>query len=417
MDINCRETSPSACFTVLAKPTGRCNLRCVFCYQDANQMARGPRMTREVQESLVRRICEHNSLNIGLEWIGGEALTVGIDFYRRCEDLIARYQRPGTNITSPIQTNGTLLNQDWVDFLRLNRRYPLSIGFEIFRHLQNSLRKGFGVYADSYTIVSRNLRILKEAGIPFGVLTVIEPATLEIPAREWLQAVVEHGIRQVGLQFSYQQIYKGNLAKIQTYIDWIDQLFLEQAKHNEFCPPDQRLKIRESFYLYNMLRGTNVSYSCCHHSPAICSDFLISVGEDGRVYGHCDAFMGTSGEDGEPYLVGSITDQSFASILASSGLDRIRRSLARGREKCSPCAYFELCQGGCGFFKSMSSRSNGSIASGFGDPIESYCAIKIALLSYVTDPQRAEIIVRSYGHLNNRSTLPGIFIQTEGLNG
>jgi hypothetical protein len=59
--------------------------------------------------------------------------------------------------------------------------------------------------------------------------------------------------------------------------------------------------------------------------------------------------------------------------------------------------------------------SGGSIAAGFGDPIESYCAIKIGLLSYVTNPRRAEIIIRSYSYLNDRPTLPGTFIQTKDL--
>jgi hypothetical protein len=58
-----------------------------------------------------------------------------------------------------------------------------------------------------------------------------------------------------------------------------------------------------------------------------------------------------------------------------------------------------------------------SIAAGYGDPIESYCAIKIALLSYVTHPERARTIVRSYRYLNERPSLPGTFIQTQGLDG
>jgi uncharacterized protein len=408
------EPSPMACFTVLAKPTGRCNLHCSFCYQSANRMVRGPRMSQEVQEILVRRLCEHPSVNLGLEWIGGESLAAGIDFYRRCEELIAEYQRPGTNITSPIQTNATLLDQQWVDFLAANRRYALSIGFEIFPHLQNTLRAGRGAFTDTYTLVSNNLRMLQAAEVPFGVLTVIEPATLEISPREWLQGVVAHGIRQVGLQFSYQHVYTGDLAQVQRYITWLDQLFLEHAQHNASCPPEQRLRIRESYYLYNMLRGADVSYGCCHYSPALCSDFLISVGEDGRVYGHCDAFMGTRENDGRDYCIGSVIEQDFASILTSPRLEQIRYALALGRTKCHACAYFELCRGGCGFFKAM---SNGRIGAGFGDPIESYCAINIALLSYVTNPRQAEVIVRAYSYLNDRDILPGTFIQTAGVAG
>lgn len=406
------ETPRRGYLTVLAKPTGRCNLRCEFCYQNANNMPRGSRMRPEVQETLVRRVCEYPATSLGLDWIGGEALLAGIDFYERCEELIAKYQRPGTIITSPIQTNGTLLNEEWIDFFKANPRYSLSIGFEVFEHLQNSLRTGYGAFADSYSIVSNNLRMLNESKIPYGVLTVIEMETLEISPKEWLEAVVAHGIRQIGLQLSYKQIYGGDLAKVQKYVDWLDGLFLEQARHNETCSPEKRLMIRESYYLYNMLRGTEVNYSCCHHSPDICSDFMLSVGEDGRVYGHCDAFMGSRGEDGEYYYVGSIMEQSFGSILQSTKLREIRRKLAIGREKCRACSYYALCQGGCGFFKGT---NLGSIAMGFGDPIDSYCAIKIAQLSYITEADRAKVIAQAYRYLNDRSILPGTPMQVKAF--
>jgi len=406
------ERSRPAYLTVLAKPTGRCNLNCTFCYQNANHMKRGARMSRKVLEKLVQRVCEYPSPTLNLQWIGGEALIAGVDFYRRCEELIRRHKRSGTRVTCPIQTNGTLLDPQWVDFFLANPRYLLSIGFEVFEHLQNSLRVGRGVYRETYARVAENLRMLQDAGIPFGTLSVIEKKTLEIPPQEWLGEVVAHGIRKIGLQLSYEQVYTGDLAMVQQYINWLDRLFLEQAKHNAACEKDSRLMIRESYYLYNMIRQTSVRYGCCHNSPELCSDFLVSVGEDGRVYGFCDSFMGIREADGEDYYLGSIMDADFTTLLASEKMEKIRRNLAEGREKCRPCSYFELCRGGCGFFKRM---STGTITAGFGDPIESYCAIKLALLSYATDPERANVILRSYDHLNNETKLPGYVIDSRKL--
>ena len=71
-------------------------------------------------------------------------------------------------------------------------------------------------------------------------------------------------------------------------------------------------------------------------------------------------------------------------------------------------------EGGCGFFKRMCA---GSISAGFGDQIDSYCAIKMALLSYVSDSNLAEIILRSYGHLNNNTRLPGLSIDSNSIRG
>jgi uncharacterized protein len=404
--------APRPYLTVLAKPTGRCNLKCVFCYQDMNEMLRGPRMSEDVQETLVRRTCEYPALTLNLQWIGGESLAAGIDFYKRCEELVTKYQRPGTRVHCPVQTNGTLLNMQWVEFLRKNPRYPLSISFEVYPHLQNTLRAGRGAFADSYTKVANNLRMLKQEGIPYGILSVIELATLDVRPREWIETAVDVGIRQIGLQLSYAQIYTGDLSKVQRYINWLDELFIEQADYNSSCDPSKRLKIRETYYLYNLIRQTEVRYGCCHHAPDVCSNFLVSVDDKGKVYGHCDAFMGTEDEDGESYCIGSIMEDSFMSIMASPKMTEIKNSLVAGRAKCEECSYFELCRGGCGFFKKMSA---GSISAGFGDPIESYCAIKIALLSYVTDPERAKIILRSYPDLHLKNKLPGYNFDTTTL--
>ena len=222
----------------------------------------------------------------------------------------------------------------------------LSIGFEVIRHLQNSLRAGHGKFSDSYSLVSNNLHMLKDAEIPFGILSVIETETLKIPPREWLGAVVAHGIRKIGLQLSYHQVYTGGMATVQQYIKWLDQLFIEQAEYNSSCEIDKRLTIRESYYLYNMIRNANVRYGCCHHSSEVCSNFLVSVGEDGSVYGFCDSFMGVMEEDGEDYYLGSIESDDFLTILKSKNMDKIRRALTAGREKCRICSYFELCRGG-----------------------------------------------------------------------
>jgi serine-type anaerobic sulfatase-maturating enzyme len=51
-------------------------------------------------------------------WQGGEPTMTGLDFFRRSAELADRYGRSGQRITYAIQTNGTLLNDDWAAFFK-----------------------------------------------------------------------------------------------------------------------------------------------------------------------------------------------------------------------------------------------------------------------------------------------------------
>jgi radical SAM protein with 4Fe4S-binding SPASM domain len=103
--------------------------------------------------------------------------------------------------------------------------------------------------------------------------------------------------------------------------------------------------------------------------------------------------MGTQREDGTAYESGDIFASSFEEMLAGEASRRIHQELTAGRAKCRACSYWDLCRGGCGFFKAMQAEN---LAAGYGDPIESYCALIIGLLSHVTTPAKREIILRAY---------------------
>lgn len=397
-------------FTVSAKPTGCCNLKCRFCYQNYNSMPRRGRMKTDVLETLIQRVCEHGVANTSIQWIGGESLAVGVNFYRQCEELIQRYNTRGIYINCPIQSNGTLLDEKWYDFFNENPLFALSVSFEVFEDLHNALRRGRGRFKDNFQLVRNNIGELRKRDIPFGVLTVPEPKTLKTEPRLWIQRVVESGIRQIGLQLSYRRIYAENTQVVEKYVDWLEELFVAQAEHNSRSSKADKLLIRESYYLYNMIMRPQVRYGCCHHHDRPCTDFLVSVDETGAVFAHCDAFMGVHDSDGHTYQIGTIQENPFKEIFRSDKMGEIRGALQEGREKCRRhCAYYSLCRGGCGFFKAM---RGGQLSSGYGDPIDGYCFIKIALLSHVVEQPKRETILRAYEHLSGAADLPGYFIKT-----
>ncbi len=53
---------------------------------------------------------------VRFSWHGGEPTLLGLDYFRKIVAIQAKYRRPGKNITNGIQTNATLLDEEWCRF-------------------------------------------------------------------------------------------------------------------------------------------------------------------------------------------------------------------------------------------------------------------------------------------------------------
>jgi uncharacterized protein len=110
-------------FQVFVKPAGAdCNLRCRYCYylekSDLYKSNGLTRMSDAILEKYITSLIEAtNEENIFFSWHGGEPTLAGLDFFRRAVTLQKKHKPAGQNIINGIQTNATLLNDDWCKFL------------------------------------------------------------------------------------------------------------------------------------------------------------------------------------------------------------------------------------------------------------------------------------------------------------
>src|SRR4051812_724846 len=110
-------------FHVMSKPIGPiCNLDCAYCfylekealYPDKSNW----RMQDEVLEAYVRQYVEaQDGPEITFAWQGGEPTLMGVDFFRRVVELQKQYA-DGKTIANALQTNGTLLDDEWCAFFK-----------------------------------------------------------------------------------------------------------------------------------------------------------------------------------------------------------------------------------------------------------------------------------------------------------
>jgi uncharacterized protein len=172
-------TAPSPrreAFHVMSKPIGPiCNLDCKYCFYlekeklfPANENFK---MTDEVLENYIRQyIAVQSAPEINFAWQGGEPTLLGVDFFRRVVALQEKY-RGSKRIANAIQTNGTLLDDEWCSFLA-EHKFLVGLSVDGPAHLHDIYRVD-KKQRPTFEDVMRGLGFLKKHGVDFNTLTVV----------------------------------------------------------------------------------------------------------------------------------------------------------------------------------------------------------------------------------------------------
>lgn len=176
--------SPPLLFHLLAKPTGAiCNLDCKYCFFLSKEMLYPGdrfRMSDELLEAYIRQLLEAQPLGeVNVAWQGGEPTLMGLDFFRRAVGYAERYRRPTQNVLHSMQTNGTLLDDEWCAFLKKhNFLVGLSIDGPKAMHDTYRVNKGG---AGSFDQIMRAWKTLHGHGVDVNILCTINAANGDHP--------------------------------------------------------------------------------------------------------------------------------------------------------------------------------------------------------------------------------------------
>ena len=171
-------------FHVMTKPIGPlCNLDCKYCfYLEKEQLVSTGgnfRMSEEVLETYIRQyLSQQHVPEISFAWQGGEPTLLGVEFFRKVVALQKKHAH-GKKISNAFQTNGTLLNDEWCEFLAQNR-FLVGLSVDGPPKLHNAYRvdkKG----GPTYEKVAHGLKFLKKNGVEFNTLTVVNRRNSQKP--------------------------------------------------------------------------------------------------------------------------------------------------------------------------------------------------------------------------------------------
>ena len=335
----------------MLKPVGsQCNLACDYCYylekRKLNQQA-CPVISDELLEAFIQQYIEAQTLpDVLFTWHGGEPLLRPLDFYRRALALQRRYAR-GRHIDNCLQTNGTLLTDEWCEFLRENNfLVGVSIdGTQTMHDAYRHTRRG----GPSWHEVMRGISLLQKHRVEWNAMAVVSQANVDHPQAfyqffksigcQFLQftPVVERTMERTdGLTLAPGMAEGGQLTPYSvTPSQWGDFLC---GVYDAWVRHDVGEVFVQTFDA-TLANWAGVTPGVCSLS-SLCGHAAV-MEANGDVYA-CDHFVFPE------YRLGNIRQQSLTAMLygeRQQAFSRVKQSALP--RQCRECRYLFACHGEC----------------------------------------------------------------------
>ena len=138
------------------------------------------RMSDELQKTYIQQLLESQPLGeLNIAWQGGEPTLMGIDFFRRAIVYVEKYRKPGQSVLHTIQTNGTLLTDEWCAFFS-EHRFLVGLSVDGPKPMHDAYRvdkRGRGSFDD----VMRAYDALRRYNVDVNILCTIHAANADFP--------------------------------------------------------------------------------------------------------------------------------------------------------------------------------------------------------------------------------------------
>lgn len=336
------ESAARAPFHILTKPTGPlCNLDCHYCFylekQNLYPARTSFRMEEEVLEEYTRQYIEGQPIGtpeVNFAWQGGEPTLMGIDFFRLALEHQRKHARPGMRCLNSIQTNGTLLDDEWGRLLRDND-FLVGISIDGPEEIHDAFRP-YKSGKGSFGNVMRGLEVLKKFDVRFNTLTCVQSRNGDHPV------AIYSFLRTLGSSFMQfipivETEPSGELTdrsvRPDQYGNFLCAVLDEWLARNDVG----RIFVRDFDVTLSLTMG--LPSPICVHAET-CGRAL-AIEHNGDLYS-CDHFVTPD------HQLGNVKESPLAVMVDSP---RQRNFGANKKDRlpryCLECEFLPLCNGGC----------------------------------------------------------------------
>lgn len=338
---------------IMAKPVGSlCNLACHYCYylEKAKLYQDNPRqiMTDELLEKFIKEYIESQTMpQVLFTWHGGETLMRPLDFYKKVIALQRKYAR-GRTIDNCIQTNGTLLTDDWCRFFHDNH-WLVGVSIDGPQEFHDEYRKN-KQGKPSFVKVMQGINLLNKHQVEWNALAVVNDFNADYPL-DFYHFFKAIGCRYIQFTPIVERIFQHSDGR---YLASVEEGAAETVTDFSVTPEqwgnflciifDEWVQNDVGEYFIQLFDATLANW--VGEQPGVCS-LAKNCGHagviefNGDVYA-CDHFVFPQ------YKLGNIYSKSLVEMMYSE------KQLQFGRDKseklpiqCKECQYLFACNGEC----------------------------------------------------------------------
>lgn len=340
--------------TVVVKTNNKCNLQCTYCYEEFHQRLPKSILSMDMVNVIFEKLSDYCKLkfidNLNIIWHGGEPMLMGIDFYRQMMDIEKKYPVTFNNL---IQTNGTLLSEEWLDFF-VAQNFKIGISFD------GSPRSN-SVHRQCTERVVENLRKMNQRGLKPSVICVISDSNYSY-CQELFDFFASVKTAYIDLVPCYENNKKYSLSS-EHYVSFFTQAF------DRWLSSGKQPTIRLFSNITDMMMGhlQPNSYVTCSLTGR-CGE-IISVDTNGDIY-FCDCLPKE-----KKHCIGNLNNDTLYALSQNNSYTALKKINAYVPEDCRICQYRMLCGKGC-----LTRRTAPLHTS---DGKDYYCAARVQLFSHI----------------------------------
>lgn len=326
---------PQKNFSLLVKPASfGCNLRCTYCFylQKEKLFAGSHMMTDETLERMISSFMSVDLPNHSIGWQGGEPTIMGLDFYKQVVHFQKKYGKSGMNVSNGLQTNGTLLDDNWCKFLT---EYNFLVGLSVDGPKEiHDKHRWTATGTGSHDLVMKGMDALKRNNTEFNVLTLITDSNVNNPL------LIYNYLKDLDIKY-HQYIEcvefepSGELTpfavRSEQWGEFLCTIFDEWYEKDRY---NISIRLFDSI-LTKLVDG--YANTCVLGED--CRQYFV-VEHDGSVY-PCDFFVLPE------WKLGNIMDGEWQDFIDSPLYEKFGKRKSQWNNECTNCQYLRNCLGCC----------------------------------------------------------------------
>jgi uncharacterized protein len=326
---------------LVVQPTPFCNIDCRYCYlpDRANKSI----VAEATLRNLFSQVFASGWATEGLSvvWHAGEPMVLPIPFYRRALALIDELRSPSLAVRHSFQTNGTLIDDGWCDFLvEAGINVGVSIDGSQRLHDRNRVtRSGRGTFDKTIA----GIRRLRRHGVPFHVISVLTAESLAEPA-EMFNFYLNEGIDHVCFNVEESEGEHRSASFAAAGIEDAYYQFLSEFWRLSAAHPGKIRFIREiDDAQRNIFRPEDSSFFNQLATPFA----ITSMDWTGNIATFSPELLGLKNGLYDDFVLGNVNRDRLVDLADRPLLSRMKADIDAGIALCrESCEYFSVCGGG-----------------------------------------------------------------------